>query len=303
MELTLLILAAGMGSRYGGIKQLDRFGPSGETIMDYSVYDAIRAGFTKVVFVIREDFSQAFQDEFVSRWKDKVAIDLVYQSIDKVPSGIEYHPERAKPWGTAHAMLMAKDTIREPFAVINADDFYGAEAFQTMSSFLQKGGNDANGRYAMCGYLLKNTLSKHGSVSRGICKANHEGYLMSVEEHTKISLEPSGAIVSELGSGMVNLSPDEVVSMNFWGFTPDVFPQTEKSFEAFLKEYAFELKSELYIPVVIDQLINSGTANVRVLKSEASWFGVTYAEDKPATIKSIQQLVDQGIYPGNVWEA
>ncbi len=303
MQPTLVILAAGMGSRYGGTKQLDQFGPSGETIMDYSVYDAIRAGFNRVVFVIREDFSQAFQDEFVIKWKDKIAIELVYQSIEKIPSGIDYHPERTKPWGTAHAMLMASDVVQEPFAVINADDFYGAEAFQTMSAFLQAGGHGEEGRYAMCGYLLKNTLSKHGSVSRGICKANAEGYLVSVEEHTKIFLETAGAIVSELDSGKVNLSPDKVVSMNFWGFTPDVFPKTKKSFEAFLKEKAYELKSELYIPAVIDQLINSGHASVKVLKSDAAWFGVTYAEDKPATIKSIQHLVDKGVYPSNVWTA
>lgn len=301
MNLTLLILAAGMGSRYGGTKQLDKFGPSGETIMDYSVYDAIRAGFNKVVFVIREDFSKAFQDEFVSKWKDKVEIGLVYQSIEKIPAGIKYHQERTKPWGTAHAMLMAKDTIREPFAVLNADDFYGAEAFKTMAGFLRNSKEGQTGRYAMCGYLLKNTLSKHGSVSRGICKADPDGYLISVEEHTKISMDNTGRILSEHDTGVTPLSPNDIVSMNFWGFTPDIFTQTEQSFKAFLEKQGFELKSELYIPVVVDQLIRAGTATVKVLKSEASWFGVTYSEDKPATIKSIQQLVDKGLYPDNVW--
>lgn len=302
MDLTLVILAAGMGSRYGGDKQLDRFGPSGETIMDYSVFDAIRAGFNKVVFVIRHDFAAAFKKEFISRWDGKVAIDLAYQSVEDVPEGISYHPERTKPWGTAHAMLMAREVVNEPFAVLNADDFYGKEAFQTMATFLNQGSADQTGRYAMCGYKLENTLSKHGSVSRGICQADSRGLLKSVAEHTRIYIDEEGDIATNFNGKIERLSPDDIVSMNFWGFTPDVFAHTNIIFMDFLKERAFDPKSELFIPYVIDKMISSDDATVQVLTSDASWFGVTYTEDKPTTIQAIRQLVDKGAYPENLWK-
>lgn len=297
----MVILAAGMGSRYGGDKQLDRFGPSGETIMDYSVYDAIRAGYNKVVFVIRHDFAEAFKKGFISKWDGKVAIDLAFQSVEDVPAGVSYHPDRTKPWGTAHAMLMARQVVNEPFAVLNADDFYGKEAFQTMAAFLREGSAAQTGRYAMCGYKLGNTLSKHGSVSRGICKDDAQHLLISVEEHTKIYLDESGQIATDFNGQINRLSPNDIVSMNFWGFTPDVFAHTNSIFIDFLKERAFDPKSELYIPYVIDKLINSGQATVQVLQSDAVWFGVTYADDKPTTMQSIRELVAKGVYPENLW--
>jgi len=301
MNLTLVILAAGIGSRYGGNKQLDRFGPSGETIMDYSVYDAIRAGFNKVVFVIRHDFADAFKRDFVGKWEDKVQIELAYQSLEYIPEGYDVHPERTKPWGTAHAMLMAKDYVNEPFAVVNADDFYGSEAYETMAEFLMSSRQHVTGRYAMCGYMLKNTLSKHGSVSRGVCKVDDQGFLDSVVENLKIYYDQDGRIISETQNGNVILSPNEVVSMNFWGFTSDIFGQTENIFRDFLREKASELKTEFLIPSLIDQLIRAGISTVKVLRSDAVWFGVTYTEDKPSTIESIRGLVNEGKYPLNLW--
>ncbi len=302
MDLTLVILAAGMGSRYGGDKQLDRFGPSGETIMDYSVFDAIRAGYNKVVFVIRHDFAEAFKKGFISKWDGKVAIDLAYQSVEDVPEGITYHPERTKPWGTGHAMLMAREVVNEPFTVLNADDFYGMEAYQTMAAFLKGASAEQQGRYAMCGYKLENTLSTHGSVSRGICKANDRNLLESITEQTNIFVDEKGHIINEFNGQRSQLLPEDIVSMNFWGFTPDVFAHTETIFIDFLKERAKDPTSELYIPYVIDKLISSGQATVQVLQSDAAWFGVTYADDKSNTMQSIRELVAQGVYPENLWE-
>ena len=302
MDLTLVILAAGIGSRYGGNKQLDSFGPSGETIMDYSVYDAIRAGFKKVVFVIRHDFADAFRRDFVSKWDGKVQIDLAFQSLEDVPAGIEYNAGRTKPWGTAHAMLVAREVVNEPFAVINADDFYGAAAYQAIAGFLKEGHPEETGRYAMCGYLLANTLSKHGSVSRGVCKVDDIGNLFSVVENLKIYMGQDGNIYSEKAHDRVTLSSGEVVSMNFWGFTPDVFNYTELEFRDFLKKNADELKAEFLIPSLVDQLIRREIATVKVLKSDAVWFGVTYTDDKPATIQSIRRLVEEGKYPSNLWK-
>lgn len=296
----MLVLAAGMGSRYGGTKQLDRLGPSGETIMDYSVHDAIRAGFTRVVFVIRRSFEEAFRRDVVARLKGKVAVDLVFQEISHVPEGTSYNPERTKPWGTAHAMLMAKDVIREPFAVINADDFYGQESYALVADFLkgevQRGSSD----FCMAGYRLSNTLSDHGSVSRGICQVDAAGYLASVTEHTSIRREGGGQIVSR-GEGEDHpLRDDDVVSMNFWGFTPGIFDQTERMFMEFIRERGNDPKAELYIPGVVDRLIREGKAKVRVLPSPARWFGITYREDRSEAGKNIRELVNAGVYPVRV---
>jgi dTDP-glucose pyrophosphorylase len=301
MDISLLVLAAGMGSRYGGTKQLDGLGPSGETIMDYSVYDAIRAGFTKVVFVIRESFADAFRKDFADKLSGRLKVELVCQEIDNVPPGVDYHPERIKPWGTAHAMLMAKDVIREPFAVINADDFYGRESYALVAEFLRGQAGRGSADYCMAGYRLANTLSAHGSVSRGICRVDAKGYLASVTEHTAISRNPDGRIHS-MGEGTPQALRDEdVVSMNFWGFMPGIFDHTERMFSEFIRERGQELKSELYIPGVVDRLIREGKARVKVLPSAARWFGVTYQEDRPEAVKEILSLTESGTYPRKLW--
>jgi NDP-sugar pyrophosphorylase family protein len=302
MDISLLVLAAGMGSRYGGTKQLDGLGPSGETIMDYSVYDAMEAGFTKVVFVIRKSFADAFRRDFADKLSGKLKVELVCQEIDNIPPGIMVHPERTKPWGTAHAMLMAKAVINEPFAVINADDFYGRESYALVADFLR--GQSTNGPMECCmaGYKLSNTLSRHGSVSRGICRLNEGGYLASVTEHTAISRDKDGQIHS-MGEGAPHLLRDEdVVSMNFWGFTPGIFDHADRMFGEFIRERGEELKSELYIPGVVDQIIREGKVRVRVLPSPARWFGVTYQEDRPGAVRNILSLVESGNYPRKLWQ-
>lgn len=297
----MLVLAAGMGSRYGGTKQLDRLGPSGETIMDYSVYDAMQAGFTKVVFVIRESFAGAFRRDFVSRLPGNLRVELVCQEIERVPPGLTYHPERTKPWGTAHAMLMAKDVIREPFAVINADDFYGRESYQLVAKFLKGQSQEEQSAFCMAGYRLSNTLSPHGSVSRGICRLDGQGCLESVSEHTAISRDQAGQIRSMGGGSSHPLSDEDVVSMNFWGFMPGIFDEAAVRFETFMREQGQQLKSEMYIPVLVDQLIREGKARVKVLDTPARWFGVTYQEDRPEAVREIKALVEAGVYPGNLW--
>lgn len=298
MKPTLLILAAGMGSRYGGLKQLDRLGSSGETIMDYSIYDAIRAGFGKVVFVIRKSFENEFKKVFVEKLEGKIAVELVYQELDNLPQGIEYNKERVKPWGTGHAILVAKDAINEPFAVINADDFYGAEAYAEMVRFL---GNQANqNTYAMCGYLLGKTLSDFGSVSRGVCKINNQGYLVEVNERTSIE-KNNGQITYDEQGKKTPLSENDVVSMNFWGFHPSIFTYLNEKFTAFAKENAANLKSEFFIPFVVDDLMKENKVNTKVLQSEASWFGVTYQADRPVAVEKLKSLVAQRKYPNKLW--
>jgi hypothetical protein len=301
MDISLLVLAAGMGSRYGGTKQLDGLGPSGETIMDYSVYDAIRAGFTKVVFVIRKSFEEAFRRDVVEKLRGRVAVELVYQEIDHVPPGTMVHPERTKPWGTAHAMLMAKDVIREPFAVINADDFYGRESYAMVADFLKGQSASETMEYCMAGYRLSNTLSAHGSVSRGICRVDARGYLASVTEHTSIRREAGGKVFSHGEGRPKPLRDEDVVSMNFWGFTPGIFDHANRMFEEFMRDRAKELKSELYIPGVVDQLIGERKARVKVLPSPARWFGVTYQEDRPEAVKELRSLTESGTYPRKLW--
>ena len=295
MKPTLFVLAAGMGSRYGGLKQIDGLGPSGETIMDYSVYDALRAGFGKVVFVIRKDFEEAFRKAVISKYADKVPCEACFQSVDSVPEGCTYNPERTKPWGTNHAVLMAKDLIKEPFAVINADDFYGRESFQVLADYL-KSVEGTTGKYCMVGYRVANTLSENGSVSRGVCATDENGYLTDVVERTKIEKVGDKIIYTEDGVD-TEISPNSPVSMNMWGFTPEYFDYVEKAFVEFLKTRGQELKSEFYIPTLVNDMIRSGEATCKVLDTTSKWFGVTYAEDRPQVVMKINNLVKEGVYP------
>ena len=295
MKPTLFVLAAGMGSRYGGLKQIDGLGPSGETIMDYSVYDALRAGFGKVVFVIRKDFEEAFRKAVISKYADKVPCEVCFQSVDKVPEGCTYNPERTKPWGTNHAVLMAKDLIKEPVAVINADDFYGRESFQVLADYL-KSVEGTTGKYCMVGYRVANTLSENGSVSRGVCATDENGYLTDVVERTKIEKVGDKIIYTEDGVD-TEISPNSPVSMNMWGFTPEYFEYVEKAFVEFLQARGQELKSEFYIPTLVNEMIRSGEATCKVLDTTSKWFGVTYAEDRPQVVMKINNLVKEGVYP------
>ena len=295
MKPTLFILAAGMGSRYGGLKQLDGLGPNGETIMDYSVYDAVQAGFGKIVFVIRKDFEADFREKVLAKYADKVPCEVCFQAIDKVPEGCTYNPERTKPWGTNHAVLMGKDLIHEPFAVINADDFYGRESFQVLADYLRSI-EGTKGQYAMVGYRVLNTLSENGSVSRGVCSTDANGCLTDVIERTKIARKNGQIVYTEDGIDTV-LEPNTPVSMNFWGFTPEYFDYSEAAFRAFLKEKGQELKSESYIPSLVNDLIAKGIASCKVLDTTSKWFGVTYAEDRPKVVAKFAELVKQGIYP------
>ena len=295
MKPTLFVLAAGMGSRYGGLKQIDGLGPNGETIMDYSVYDALRAGFGKVVFVIRKDFEEAFRKAVISKYADKVPCEVCFQSVDSVPEGCTYNPERTKPWGTNHAVLMAKDLIKEPFAVINADDFYGRESFQVLADYL-KSVEGTTGKYCMVGYRVANTLSENGSVSRGVCATDENGYLTDVVERTKIEKVGDKIIYTEDGVD-TEISPNSPVSMNMWGFTPEYFDYVEKAFVEFLKTRGQELKSEFYIPTLVNDMIRNGEATCKVLDTTSKWFGVTYAEDRPQVVMKINNLVREGVYP------
>ena len=295
MKPTLFILAAGMGSRYGGLKQLDGLGPNGETIMDYSVFDAMRAGFGKVVFVIRKDFEDDFRKVVLSKYADHVPCEVCFQGIDNLPEGFTRNPERTKPWGTNHAVLMAKDLIKEPFMVINADDFYGKESFEVMAKFLLEV-NGQEGKYCMAGYRVGNTLSEHGTVSRGVCATDKMGFLTDVVERTAIE-NKNGHVVYQDNGVDVEIPFETPVSMNMWGFTPEYFTYAEEAFKAFLTENAQELKAEFYIPTLVNDMIKSGKATCQVLDTTAKWFGVTYADDRQMVVDKIQALVDAGIYP------
>jgi NDP-sugar pyrophosphorylase family protein len=298
MKPTLVILAAGMGSRYGGLKQLDEVGPNGEAIIDYSLFDAIRAGFGKVVFIIRHDFEEAFKARFDQKLEGKIEVEYVFQDLTDLPSGFSVPEGREKPWGTAHAIRAARAVVKEPFAAINADDFYGAEAYTTVAKFLT--GDVAAGQYAMVGYRMDKTLSENGSVSRGLCVANSEGNLVDIDELTKITSEGDG-IFYYRDEKRIQLKGDEIVSMNFWGFHPSLFIHLENGFVKFLEEKGQELKSEFFIPMFVDELIKSGKTKVKILTSDASWFGVTYQEDKPVVKERIQQLIGEGKYPAKLW--
>ncbi len=298
MKPTLLILAAGIGSRYGGVKQMDQIGPSGESIIDYSIFDALRAGFGKVVFVLNPKIEKEFRAVYQPRLEGKIETAYVLQELHNIPEGVPIHPERVKPWGTGHAVLVAKEEINTPFAVINADDFYGREAFEVLADFLSQRQNDET-HYAMVGYQLKNTLSDNGSVSRGICSTRN-GLLTDVVERTKIYKE-NGTIVYEENGGKHPIDGNSLVSMNFWGFTPKYFEQSEAYFVDFIRKNAQQLTAEFYIPYVVNRLIKEGAADVRLLESHDQWFGVTYREDKAVTINKVRALTEAGIYPRNLW--
>lgn len=301
MKPTLFVLAAGMGSRYGGLKQLDGLGPNGETIMDYSIFDAIRGGFGKIVFVIRRDFEQDFRDKVLSKYEGHIPTELVFQAIDDLPEGFTCPADRAKPWGTNHAVLMGKDVIKEPFAVINADDFYSRDAFAVMGKWLNELPEGSTGKYSMVGFRICNTLSENGTVARGVCAKNEAGMLTDVVERTEI-MRVDGAICYKDENGEWQPVGEETpVSMNFWGFTPDYFQYSEAQFVDFLKENIDKPKSEFFIPLVVDTLINGGKATCEVLDTTAKWFGVTYAADRPGTVEKIQALVDAGEYPNKLF--
>lgn len=303
MKPTLLVLAAGMGSRYGGLKQIEPMGPNGETVLDYSVYDAIRAGFTRVVFIIREEFADAFKSHLGAKFADKIEVAYCYQDLNDLPEGFKLPEGRTKPWGTSHAILAARHHIQSHFAVINADDFYGRDSYQQITSYFKEtqtldGEKD---HYCMVGYKLSNTLSDHGSVNRGICKESH-GFLVTVEEHTGILIEEDGVCRGKnLAGNRVEISPSAIASMNFWGFSGNLMRHLESHFIEFLNVHGNELTSECYIPTVVDNLLTAGKADCNILETSSSWFGVTYPEDKIACVASIQDLIASGEYPANLW--
>jgi hypothetical protein len=300
MKPTLLVLAAGMGSRYGGLKQIDPMGPAGETILDYSVFDALRAGFGKVVFIIRPDFEQDFRERIAAKFAGRIDVGFAFQTIDKLPAGFSAPPGREKPWGTTHAILCARDAVRTPFAVINADDFYGRGSYAVLGRYLTALTNDSTA-YAMVGFTLRNTLSEHGTVARGVCQTDVAGQLTDIQELTKIAKLARGAEHRGDDGKVVALTGEEPVSMNMWGFTPAIFPQLEADFRAFLAAKGAELKSESYIPMSVGSLIRSGQASCQVLRSDSAWFGVTYREDKPVVQASIARQVSSGAYPSPLW--
>lgn len=300
MKPTLFVLAAGMGSRYGGLKQLDGLGPNGETIMDYSIFDAIRGGFGKLVFVIRKSFEKDFREKIISKYENHIPVEVVFQDLNDLPEGFTCPEGREKPWGTNHAVLMGKKVINEPFAVINADDFYGRDSFAVLGKQLSEMDGKKND-YCMVGYRVGNTLSESGSVARGVCATNEEGYLTGVVERTAIErIDGDIQFVDENGKKVV-LEENTPVSMNMWGFTPDYFEYSEEYFKEFLKANMGNLKSEYFIPLMVNKLITEGTARVKVLDTTSKWFGVTYAADRQGVVDKIQALVDAGEYPNELF--
>ena len=296
---TLVILAAGIGSRYGGLKQLDTFTPEGDTIMDFSIYDALQAGFGKFVFIIRKNIEDEFKEVFNRKLAGKAAVEYVFQELEFVPEGYK-NSERQKPWGTGHALMMAKDVVKENFAIINADDFYGKEAFKTMAKKLTETDKDSF-NFSTIAYLLKNTVSDHGFVSRGECMVNEQGFLTDVIERTHIEKINNYLLRKDEDAVFVPINPDTIVSMNFWGFTPKCFEFAETLFESFLEQNINNLKAEFFIPLIVSEMIKSGIANVEVLKSNSKWFGVTYKEDKEIVQKEIEQLRSKNSYPSKLW--
>lgn len=296
---TLVILAAGMGSRYGGLKQIDAFTPEGDTIIDFSIYDALQAGFGKFVFIIRKSFEKEFKEIFNKKLEGKAEVDYVYQELENVPDKY-INPERTKPWGTGHALLMAKDAVKENFAIINADDFYGKEAFEVMAKSLMAKDKESYDFNTMA-YLLKNTVSDHGFVSRGECDVNEKGFLTGVTERTHIEKIDGKLMRKEDDGALVEIDENTVVSMNFWGFTPKCFEFGNQLFVQFLEETKTDLKAEFYLPSIVNEILKSGKASVEVLKSDAKWFGVTYKEDKEIVQKAIGELKKQNVYPRNLW--
>jgi len=296
---TLLILAAGLGSRYGSLKQIDRIGSSGERIIDYSVYDAVKAGFGKIVYVIRESFEDEFKEVILKELPVEIETAVVCQELEKIPSSILYSKDRTKPWGTGHALMMASSKIDEPFLVVNADDFYGADSFKIAYEFLTS--VESENEYALVGYQMNNTLSEFGSVSRGVCDVDGENYLSSIVERTQIKFENSKIVFKDENEKWQPLNGNEIVSMNMFAFTPSVFKKYEEYFVEFMNENMNELKAEFFMPTVVGNLIDSKEVKVKILQTNASWFGLTYAEDKPIAIERIAKLVEQGVYPKKLW--
>ena len=310
MKPTLVVLAAGMGSRYGGLKQMDGLGPNNETIIDYSIYDAVRAGFGKVVYIVREYFKEQFQDTVKKKYSSVRCIDgspldfqFVTQELDKIPAGYVVNPERVKPWGTAHALLMAAEAVGEPFAVINGDDYYGRDSFQILADWLRQREN-STGEYCIVGFKLENTLSESGGVSRGICSYDKDNNLIDVVEHHMIAREADGEIRGDNSVTLehVLLNGSDLCSMNMWGFTPDYFEKSAVIFDSFLAAHSNELKSEFYIPYAVDQMIKKGGDKCTVLCTPSRWFGVTYQQDRPGVVAKFEQLVKDGIYPSPLYE-
>ena len=303
MKPTLLLLAAGMGSRYGGLKQLDGLGPNGETIMDYSIYDAVKAGFGKIVFVIRKDFEQDFREKILSKYEGHVPVELCFQSLDALPEGFTCPEGRVKPWGTNHAVLMAKDVIKEPFCVINCDDFYNRDAFMVIGKFLADLPEGSTNRYAMVGFRVGNTLSENGTVARGICSKDSDECLTTVVERTEIMRVDGPVCYKDEEGRWVPVEDNTPVSMNMWGFTPDYFAHSEEYFKSFLSDPAnmANPKAEFFIPLMVNTLIHDGTATAKVLDTPSKRFGVTYAADRQSVVDKIQKLIDEGVYPNKLW--
>ena len=303
MKPTLLLLAAGMGSRYGGLKQLDGLGPNGETIMDYSIYDAIKAGFGKIVFVIRKDFEKEFKEKVLSKYEGHIPAELVFQSLDALPEGYAVPEGREKPWGTNHAVMMAKDVIKEPFCVINCDDFYNRDSFMVIGKFLSELPENSKNAYAMVGFRVGNTLSENGTVARGVCSTDENGLLTTVVERTEIMRVEGKVSYKDEEGQWVAIEDNTPVSMNMWGFSPDYFDYSEKYFKDFLadEKNRTNLKAEFFIPLMVNKLVNDKTATVKVLDTTSKWFGVTYSADREGTVERIQSLVNEGIYPSKLF--
>ena len=303
MKPTLVLLAAGMGSRYGGLKQLDGLGPNGETIMDYSIYDAIKAGFGKIVFVIRKDFEQEFREKVLSKYEGHIPAEVCYQSLDALPEGFTVPEGREKPWGTNHAVMMAKDLIREPFCVINCDDFYNRDSFMVIGKFLSDLPDNATNTYAMVGFRVGNTLSENGTVARGVCSKDENDLLTTVVERTEIMRVDGKVSYKDENGEWVAIEDNTPVSMNMWGFTPDYFAHSDAYFKQFLSDPKNQAnpKAEFFIPLMVNELVNNGTSTVKVLDTTSKWFGVTYSADRQATVDRIQALVNEGVYPSKLF--
>lgn len=299
---TLVIMAAGIGSRYGGLKQIDPVGPNGEIVIDYSIYDALKVGFKKIVFVIRKEIEDIFREKVGKNIDSRAETVYVFQELSMLPEGFSLPPKRLKPWGTAHAVLCCQDAVNTPFAVINADDFYGPSSFRILYNYL-KDVHDKGGvyNYCMVGYVLKNTLSKHGHVARGVCSVDREGFLVDIQERTKIQRFGETVKYTEDGVNWVEISSDSTVSINMWGFTPSIFSELEKRFIYFLRDSSDNIKAEYFLPEVVGHLIREGRAKVKVLQTEEKWFGVTYREDMPDIQKEIRALISSGVYPASLW--
>jgi nucleotidyltransferase-like protein len=299
---TLVLLAAGMGSRYGGVKQIDGVGPGGEAIIDYSIYDALKVGFTDLCFVIRAEIEDAVREFFAGKFPDHVGVTYAVQSLDDVPAGITVPAERSKPWGTAHAVFAARNAVTTPFAVVNADDFYGRDSYRQLHDNLVSL-DPAKTDYAMVGFRLDETLSPHGSVSRGICSTDNDGFLTSVVEHKRIERVGPRVFNAWDDGSEIDLPDDSIASMNMFGFTPAVFPQIDQEFSSFLAENAADLKSEFYIPTLMTRLIDAGRARMRVLSTTSQWFGMTYREDRESVQAQIRSYVEDGEYPRSLWKS